>query len=85
MKSKKKFELDPKLKLLDQVRQVLKYHRYAYKTEKSYCNWILKYVKFHGGRKYPREMGKTEIEQFLTNLIHSHNVAASTQKQALTN
>lgn len=32
-----KFKPDPKLKLMDQVRQVLRYHHYAYRTEQSYC------------------------------------------------
>jgi Phage integrase, N-terminal SAM-like domain len=44
-----KFKPDPGLKLMDQVRQVLRYHHYAYRTEQSYCDWILRYIKFHGG------------------------------------
>ena len=83
MKIKKKFTPDPNLKLMDQVRQVLRYHRYSFKTEKAYCNWILKYIKFNGGKKHPREMGKKEIEKFLSHLVFNRNVAASTQKQAL--
>ncbi|MFQ6675316.1 MAG: phage integrase N-terminal SAM-like domain-containing protein [Fidelibacterota bacterium] len=42
-----KFKPDTDLKLLDQVRQVMRYHHYAYRTEKSYCDWIVRYVKFH--------------------------------------
>lgn len=83
MKSKKKFTPDPNLKLMVQVRQVLRYHHYSYKTEQAYCNWILRYIKFHGGEKHPREMGKKEIEQFLSHLSYNRNVAASTQRQAL--
>jgi hypothetical protein len=34
MESKKRFKTDSKLKSMDQVRQVLRYHHYAYQTEK---------------------------------------------------
>jgi hypothetical protein len=39
-----KFRPDSKSKLMDQVRQVLRYHHYAYRTELSYCDWILHYI-----------------------------------------
>ncbi len=34
---KDKFMPDFKIKLLDQVRQVLRYHHYSLSTEKTYC------------------------------------------------
>jgi site-specific recombinase XerD len=78
-----KFKPDPKLKLMDQVRQVLRYHHYAYRTEQSYCDWILRYVKFHGGSTHPAGMGKKEIDAFLSHLATHLHVAAATQRQAL--
>jgi len=38
------FRPDPGLKLMDQVRQVLRYHHYAYRTEQTYCDWIVSYI-----------------------------------------
>jgi hypothetical protein len=38
---------NPKLKLMDQVREVLRLKHYAIRTERSYCDWIRRYVKFH--------------------------------------
>ena len=38
MENEKKFKPDPKLKLLEQVKQVLRYHHYSYKTEQAYCH-----------------------------------------------
>lgn len=35
MENKQKFKPDPNLRLMDQVRQVLRYHHYAYRTEKT--------------------------------------------------
>ncbi len=58
MTSENKFRPDPKLKLMDQVREVLRYHHYAYRTEQTYCDWIVRYVKFHKSRKHPKNMGK---------------------------
>ena len=68
MEVKKKFKPNPKLKLMEQVREVMRYHHYAYRTEQTYSDWILRYVKFHGSKKHPRNMGKKEIEAFLSHL-----------------
>lgn len=83
MESKPKFRPDSKLRLMDQVRQVLRYHHYAYRTEQTYCEWILRYVKFHGGKTHPNVMGKKEVEGFLSHLATQGKVSASTQRQAL--
>lgn len=83
MEIKKKFRPDPNLKLLDQVRQVLRYYHYAYRTEQTYCDWIVRYIKFFNSQKHPKDMGKREIEIFLSHLATKENVAASTQRQAL--
>jgi len=83
MANQKKFMPDANLKLMDQVKQVLRYHHYSYKTEQAYCNWILRYIKFFKSVKHPREMGKKEIEHFLSHLASNKNVAVSTQRQAL--
>ncbi|MFH1675050.1 MAG: integron integrase [Pseudomonadota bacterium] len=83
MESKPKFKPNPQLRLMDQVRQVLRYHHYAYRTEQAYCDWIVRYVKFHGATKHPKYMGKREVEAFLSHLATNRNVAVSTQRQAL--
>ena len=69
-------------KLLDQVRDVMRYHHYAIRTEETYVRWIVQYIRFNGTR-HPKEMGKAEIERFLTHLALNRNVAAATQSQAL--
>ena len=79
MENKRKFRPAPGIKLMDQVRQVLHYHHYAYQTEKTYCSWIEQYVRFHKCNKHPREMGKVEIESFLSHLATNRSVSASTQ------
>ena len=60
---------NPKARLLDQVREVLRLKHYSIRTERCYCDWIRRYVKFHGMRS--REElggGEAKIEQFLKNI-----------------
>lgn len=82
-KSKVKEKYIPKsTRLLDQVRETLRYHHYAIRTEKTYLQWILHFIKFNGTR-HPKLMGKAEIEGFLSHLAIHRKVAAATQKQAM--
>lgn len=69
-------------KLMAQVRETLRFYHYSYSTEKSYIQWILRYIRFND-RRHPNEMGKPEIERFLSHLAINRNVAAATQNQAL--
>lgn len=72
----------PKPRLLDQVREAIRARHYSHRTEEAYAGWIRRFILFHG-KRHPAEMGKMEIEQFLTALAVKRNVAASTQNQAL--
>jgi hypothetical protein len=54
MDIKIKFKPNPKYRLMNQVREVLRYYHYAYSTEQSYCSWILQYIKFYGGKTHPK-------------------------------
>ena len=69
-------------RLLDQVRDVLRAQHYSIHTEKTYVEWIKRYILFHD-KRHPRQMDVPEIEAFLTHLAADQNVAASTQNQAL--
>ena len=68
--------------LLEAVRDAIRIKHYSYRTEKSYVNWIKRYIRFHNWQ-HPRELGGPEIEAFLTHLAVTEKVAASTQNQAL--
>ena len=41
---------NPKLKLMDQVREVLRLKHHEIRTQHAYCDWIKRYVRFHGMR-----------------------------------
>lgn len=68
-------------KLLDLVREKIRLNHYSIRTERSYVNWIYRFILFHK-KKHPKEMGEKEIEAFLTHLAVNKKVAASTQNQA---
>jgi len=69
-------------RLMDQVRETLRFFHYSYSTEKNYVQWILRYIRFNN-RRHPKDMGKPEIERFLSHLATKRNVSAATQNQAL--
>jgi integron integrase len=69
-------------RLLDQVRERLRYGHYSLSTERSYVYWIRWFVRFHGLR-HPRDMGAAEVEAFLSWLANRRGASASTHKQAL--
>lgn len=83
MENKPKFRPNPKLKLMDQVREVLRYHHYAYRTEQTYCQWILRYIYHFGGKTHPANLGAKDVESFLSHLATEGKVSAATQRQAL--
>lgn len=73
---------DKPKKLMDQVRDALRLKHYSLRTERSYCDWIERFIRFHHMR-HPKEMGEAEVSSFLTQLARDGQVAAATQNQAL--
>jgi integron integrase len=69
-------------RLLDQVRERIRYLHYSIRTEDTYVYWVRSYIFFHD-RRHPAEMGGPEVEAFLSWLANTRNVAVSTHRQAL--
>ena len=70
------------MRLLDQVRHVIRKKHYSIRTEQAYTDWIKRFILFHG-KRHPKDMGEKEISQYISYLAVKRNVAASTQNQAL--
>jgi integron integrase len=70
------------IRLLDQLRERIRYLHYSLSTEKLYLYWVRFFIRWHG-LKHPRDMGATELEAFLTMLATERKVSASTHNQAL--
>ena len=77
-----RFLPNPKLRFLDQCREVLRFKQMARRTEVSYVDWIRRFIVW-SGKRHPRDMGADEVRGFLTHLAVERNVAAATQNQAL--
>ena len=68
-------------RLLDQVREVMRYHHYGLRTEEAYTYWMKDFIFYHN-KRHPKDMKKPEIEAYLSHLAVDRNVAVSTQNQA---
>ena len=75
--------MEVKKKLLDIVRDKIRFKHYSISTKRTYIHWIKHYIFFHN-KKHPIEMGKIQIEEFLTYLAVEKHVAPTTQNQAFT-
>ena len=71
-------------KLLDEMKDVLRRRHYSIRTERTYCDWVKRFVAFHGMKsKADLSDGPKKIEMFLTHLARDRHVAPSTQNQAM--
>jgi len=73
------------MKLLSEVRKVMRLKHYSIHTETSYSDWIKRFILFHKiqTREELFERAEDKIEEFITHLAIKNNVTASTQNQAL--
>jgi integrase len=69
-------------KFMAYVREVIRTNHFSYSTEKTYINWIYRFIIFHN-KRHPEDMCGNEIAEFLTYLAVDRKVSASTQNQAL--
>jgi integron integrase len=69
-------------RLLDLLRQQVRYMHYSLRTEEAYVHWVRAYIRYHGLR-HPAELSGGDVEAFLTWLAAERQVAPSTHKQAL--
>jgi integron integrase len=70
------------VRLLDRLRERIRYLHYSLRTEEAYVYWARAYIRFHGLR-HPAEMGKVEVEAFLSHLAVQKGLSASSHAQAL--
>lgn len=62
-------------KLIEVISEVFRSEHYAYRTEETYLYWIRLFISFYGNR-HPRDLGKKEIQGFLTHLAMKSRVSA---------
>jgi len=69
-------------RLLDAVRDAIRRRHYSYRTERTYVDWIRRFIRY-SERRHPRMLGAAEVTAFLNYLAREREVAAATQNQAL--
>jgi len=74
--------MEPRTKLLDQMRNVIRLKHMSLRTEEAYVSWVKRFILFHD-KRHPADMGADDIRAFLTHLAVHGKVAASTQNGAL--
>jgi len=77
-----KFLPNPKLKLREQLHEVMRFKQLSPRTESSYWHWIRGFILFHQ-KRHPREMHAPEVQAYLSYLAAKRDVAPATQNQAL--
>jgi integron integrase len=66
---------------IEALRRELRTRHYSRKTERAYVGWVVRFLDFHG-RVDPGELGRAQIDAFLTSLATEAEVGAATQNQA---
>ena len=68
-------------RLLEQLHAAIRVRHLSRRTEEAYVYWTRRYIHHHGTR-HPQELGRNDVEAFLTDLAVRHHVSPSTQNQA---
>jgi len=82
LRPREKFLPNPKLKLREQLGEVMRFKHFSHRTENAYWHWIKGFILFQQ-KRHPREMGAAEVQAYLSHLASDKNVAPATQNQAL--
>ncbi|MES2950964.1 MAG: integron integrase [Pseudomonadota bacterium] len=73
-------------RVLDQLRERIRYMHYSLSTEQVYVYWVRFFIRWSarcGQMRHPRELGAPDVEAFLSMLATERKVSASTHNQAL--
>ncbi|PKM04307.1 MAG: recombinase XerD [Gammaproteobacteria bacterium HGW-Gammaproteobacteria-6] len=70
------------VRFMDRFKAHMRAKRLAYRTEKTYCLWVLDFIRFHE-RRHPEAMGAEEVDAWLSYLANKRQVSVNTQKTAL--
>lgn len=71
--------------ILDKVRKAIRLKHYAYKTERSYTDWVKRFYNYVFTGKVGRNnnnVDSNDVKDFLSHLAIDRRVASSTQNQA---
>lgn len=67
---------------LTELRHILRVRNYSLATERSYVNWVKRFIRFHK-MAHPGTLREQEVIEYLTHLAVNRDVSPATQNQAL--
>lgn len=67
---------------LSQISRFMRLNGYSLRTEKTYIQWIKRFIRYHCLR-HPEQMGPPEVISFLEHLASDQHVSSNTQRTAL--
>ncbi len=73
-------------RLLDALRERLRYMHYSLRTEEAYVHWARDFIRWSSpaeARVHPRDLGLDGVRAYLVMLANERRVAAATHRQAL--
>ena len=73
---------DKPTRFMDQLRVFIRSKQLAYKTEKTYCIWVIDFIRYHD-MQHPKYLGGTQLDEYLSHLAVKRNLAINSQKTAL--
>lgn len=70
--------------VIDETKRLLRLKHYSYSTERTYIQWILRFLEYVGqtSKKAVSETDTSDFKNFLSHLALKQRVSASTQNQA---
>jgi integron integrase len=77
---------NPKARLREQFHEVMRFKYLSERTEVSYWQWVVRYLRFHRLGKswrHPKDLPASAVAEFLSDLANRLKVSAATQSQAL--
>ncbi|MEE8056896.1 MAG: integron integrase [Pseudomonadales bacterium] len=73
---------DKPTRFMDQFRHFIRSKQLAYKTEKTYCTWVVDFIRYHR-MQHPKAMGGIQVDEYLSYLAVKRDLSANSQKTAL--
>jgi integron integrase len=75
---KEGFLPNPKLKFLDQCREVMRFKQFSRRTEETYIQWIRRFILFHRRSVLPMENVENPTSAIPSGTVGAHGVARPT-------
>jgi integrase len=73
---------DKPTRFMDQLRVFIRSKQLAYKTEKTYCTWVIDFIRYHD-MQHPKSLGGIQLDEYLSHLAVKRNLSINSQKTAL--